>query len=75
MDRNIDRSNKYAMPLKEVAKYKEEIQKHFYKCKHCGHKEFIRYDENKTICRWCGWYIFKSDKDEFKERLGGLLSG
>ena len=53
----------------EYKKYMESRQKHKYVCKHCGHKQLITNQMDKTICDWCGYWIFKSNQDEFKFRM------
>lgn len=45
----------------------DELSKHRYKCK-CGHVVIIT-KQNKTLCTFCGNWVFKSDLDEFKFRL------
>ena len=42
------------------------------KCKHCGHSVLFSRRE-KTICSWCGHWVFKDQKEEFKYRLENLL--
>ena len=43
------------------------------KCKKCGCTRTTDTINNKKVCKNCGYYIFRSDKDEFiyrmKERL------
>lgn len=53
----------------EYKKYMESRQKHKYVCKHCGHKQLITNQMKKTVCDWCGNYIFKNEQDEFKFRI------
>ena len=36
-------------------------------CKHCGHSQTLYND--KKICDWCGYLIFRSPKEEFKQRV------
>lgn len=44
-----------------------------YKCKWCGRKEYIRYNEEKTLCTHCGRYVYKDEdkanKYYFAEQL------
>ena len=37
----------------------------------CGHSIVFppTSKTNKTICTWCGHFIYKNDKEEFKEKL------
>lgn len=53
----------------EYKKYMESRANHKYACKHCGHKQLITNKMEKTVCDWCGKYIFKNGLDEFKYRL------
>ncbi len=43
-------------------------------CK-CGHSIVfpISARNNKTICSWCGNYIYKNDYEEFKENIKKVL--
>lgn len=40
-------------------------------CPHCGRRvHFYAFEKKeKQLCDWCGRYVFKSQKDEFKYRL------
>ena len=53
---------------KQYKKMTEELDKVKYMCK-CGRKSVIHYNEEKTICSWCGRYVFKSKKDEDLYRI------
>ena len=46
----------------------EKLAQFKVKCKHCGHV-VIMINKKKDICNWCGYYIYRSKKDEFEERL------
>ena len=39
-----------------------------YICK-CGHRMLISHDMDKRLCKWCGVYVFKDEKEEFKYRF------
>lgn len=39
-----------------------------YKCK-CGHKVIIPEWVDKQLCKYCGTYVFKNKKEEFKYRM------
>ena len=60
-----------------MGNYREDTKKiDFYtrnstKCK-CGHTNFLG-SRDKIICSWCGEYVFKNKKIEFKHRIGELL--
>lgn len=57
----------------EDSKVLSAQQKARTKCKRCGCTRSVRATDHKNVCRNCGYYIFRSDKDEFiyrmKERL------
>jgi len=40
------------------------------KCK-CGHSLFFQ--RNRMICTWCGRFVFKNKKEDFKYTLNRLL--
>lgn len=44
----------------------QEISKHKIKCS-CGHV-FATMKE-KDLCSWCGKYVYKNKKNEFKEKM------
>lgn len=37
------------------------------KCEHCGHTQIVAYD--KATCDWCGYYIYKNEKQKFLHKL------
>lgn len=53
-------------------KFNRELTKYKIKCK-CGHSVLVVKDKN--ICSWCGRFIFKDKKAEFKYRVGRKLGG
>ena len=55
----------------EETKMFEEFKKNTYKCK-CGHGVLITSTEDKKLCNWCGNYVFKDKKAEFKYRMENL---
>lgn len=61
--------------IKEQTRYFEEIAKHKYKCKNCGHTVIIFPMEHKIkkLCKWCGEYVYINGKEEFKDRMRGKL--
>ena len=38
-------------------------------CDNCHHTVEFWNNNKKTLCQWCGKYVFKTKKDEFKFRL------
>ena len=52
----------------------EERTKYKVYCK-CGHGEvFYPFEKkNKKICSWCGYYVYKNKRIEFKDRLNSLM--
>lgn len=39
-----------------------------YTCR-CGHRIIMTSKVDKTICSWCGNWVYKNKKDEFKDKL------
>lgn len=60
------------MSKKDDDKLFNEYKKHRYYCRHCGHSVTIYGFMDKTICSFCGWYVFRTPKDEFKFRMGNF---
>lgn len=56
------------LTVKEYERMADEYDKVKYKCK-CGRRSVIPYNVEKVVCSWCGNYVFKNKKDEFKYRL------
>lgn len=53
----------------EFERMTKEYDKVKYKCSKCGHKVVIPVWCDKNICDWCGKYVFKDKKEEFKYRM------
>lgn len=52
----------------EYKRMTAELDKVKYRCK-CGHRVIIYNNREKSVCEWCGNYVFKNKKDEFKYRV------
>jgi hypothetical protein len=52
---------------KKIRKLMNEYTINTYTCK-CGHRVFILNNHKKEICTWCGRYVFREKRDEFKYR-------
>ena len=59
---------KNMLSAKEFSRQTNMLNKAKYKCK-CGHRIIIPLWVDKQICDWCGKYVFREKKDEFKYRL------
>lgn len=61
--------------FKNDSKISNERAKYKIYCSKCGHGTVFYPMEHKSkkICSWCGYYVYKDKKEEFKERLGVLL--
>lgn len=57
--RLYDKPTEYTMKERDNAVY----------CPKCGHTVEWWTNDKKTLCKWCGNYVFKTKKDEFKFRL------
>ncbi len=58
----------HILTIEEYSRMTEELNKVKYRCK-CGHKVIIKYNEDKKLCNWCNYYVFKNNQAEFKYRL------
>ena len=47
----------------------DTIDKHKYRCEHCGRREVIRADMDRKICTHCGHYIYKSQEIKYKYKF------
>lgn len=56
------------LTLKEYKRMTEEYDKVKYKCR-CGRRVVISNNQDKQLCDWCGHWVFKDKKDEFKYRM------
>ena len=56
----------------EYEKFYNYITKNKISCE-CGHKIFL-YKKDKLICSWCGRYVFKNKRIEFKYRIKEKLN-
>lgn len=52
----------------EWKRMQENYDKVKYNCK-CGHRSVIPESLDKTVCSWCGNYVFKDKKAEFQYRM------
>lgn len=50
----------------EDDRYFDEIQKLKVKCS-CGHSQTVFME--KAICDWCGKWVYRDPKQEFKDRV------
>ena len=56
------------MTKKEDTRYFDERTKYKVKCK-CGHSVLMHPKLERKICSWCGYYIYREQKVEFKDML------
>lgn len=42
------------------------------KCK-CGHSVEFWHNNYKTLCNHCGRFVYKNKKEEFKDKMKGLI--
>ena len=57
------------LTIKEYNKLVDEFQRLSYKCGKCGRRTYISPKKEKQLCDWCGTYVFRNKKDEFKYRV------
>ena len=53
---------------KRNLKFLQAIDKYKVKCKYCGHSILI-VNRSYCVCDWCGHKVYRSKKDEFKDKL------
>ena len=58
----------HILTIKEFKRMTDEYEKVKYICK-CGHRVVIPKWVDKQLCDWCGRYVFKDKKTEFKYRI------
>lgn len=51
----------------EIEKQYEKKQEFKTICK-CGHR-ILFYNKKKVLCNWCGTFVYKNKKVEFKDKL------
>ena len=56
------------LTIPQIEKLENELHKHTYTCQ-CGHRVLIMPHEEKKLCSWCKFYVFKNKQDEFKYRI------
>lgn len=58
----------HILTIKEFKRMTDEYEKVKYICK-CGHRVVIPKWVDKQLCDWCGRYVFKDKRSEFKYRI------
>ena len=56
------------MKFGDIRKMHDAMQKIRIKCK-CGHSIVVPPKINRVICSWCGNYVYKDPKEQFKHDL------
>ena len=56
------------MNYRDMLKFDQERDKYKVMCK-CGHKTTMSPMVEKKLCSWCGNYIFRTPKAEFRYRI------
>lgn len=62
----------HILTLKEFKRMTDEYDKVKYICK-CGHRVVIPKWVDKQLCDWCGRYVFKDKRSEFKYRIREII--
>lgn len=62
---------KKILTIKEYERMTDNLNKVKYVC-NCGHRVIIPNNRKYNLCDWCGNYVFRDKRDEFKYRLGGI---
>lgn len=58
----------WIMTKEQFQRQANEYDKVKIKCK-CGHKLVIPVWVDKQVCSWCGYYVYRNKRLEFKEKL------
>ena len=51
----------------------KSLSKSRYYC-YCGHSVIINPPEERTLCKWCGHWVYRDKNKYFKERLKGYIN-
>lgn len=62
---------RYKKAFNNEEKLADELNKYKVQCK-CGTKT-IMFKADKTICRGCGFWVYRTKEIEFKEKLKEIL--
>lgn len=65
--------NRNSKQFKEDTKKFESICQNTIKCK-CGCSNVFNFQTERQICRWCGNYVYKDNKTEFKYKIKEQLN-
>lgn len=63
---------KHYLNKKEIKKFMTEMSDSVIYCKKCGHSVNFLGKRDRMICNWCGNYIYKDDKTEFKYKMNQI---
>ena len=62
----------HILTIKEFKRMTDEYEQVKYICK-CGHRVVIPKWVDKQLCDWCGRYVFKDKRSEFKYRISEAI--
>ncbi|MEE0137739.1 hypothetical protein [Fusobacterium ulcerans] len=68
----LDNGYRYRYNKKEMDRMFKTYTDNSYKCS-CGHTIAIAKSCEKIVCSYCGRYVFREKKDEFKYRLKEVM--
>ena len=54
-------------------KFNKEISSYKVVCKNCSHVIVITPKKNKELCYICGKYVYRNEKEKFKDLMKGKL--
>jgi hypothetical protein len=69
----LDRYHKSGRRKTKDEILESELTKHKVKCK-CGHTLII-IGKTKVICNHCGYYVYRDEREEFKDKMRSALNG
>lgn len=55
--------------FKKDGEYFKRVSENRFYCSNCGHTVVMMPITSKKMCSWCGTWVFRDKKEEFKYRL------
>ena len=61
--------------IKEIELYekREEHYRQQLRICSCGRRQYLFHSQERTICNWCGHWIYKDEKTKFKYEMKSRL--
>ena len=72
--KDLDRGKNY-LTNAEIIKRGEIFADYRIKCPNCGHSITLTNRFGRVLCNWCGKWVYKDSKTEFKYKLKEKING